>query len=191
MEEMEELEETKKKTSIFRIIVEIIIYIALILICIFVIPKYVVQRTIVDGQSMMNTLHDEDNLIVEKVSYRFSNPDRFDIVVFYPYGKEEDPEDYYVKRIIGLPGETIQIIDSDIYINGEILEENYGRVPITSAGVAREPLTLGEDEFFVLGDNRGASEDSRDFGPVEKSDISGQVVLRIYPFKRFGLMTNK
>ena len=184
-------EETSKKTPIYKIIAEFIIYIALILICIFVIPKYVVQRTIVDGQSMMNTLHHKDNVIVEKVSYRFSDPERFDIIVFYPYGKEEDPDDYYVKRVIGLPGETVQIIGSDIYINGEILEENYGRVPIKHAGVAKDPITLGEDEFFVLGDNREASEDSRGFGPVDKSDISGQVVLRIYPFDRFGLMTNK
>ncbi len=185
------MEDTKKGTSKYRIIAEIIIYIALILICIFVIPKYVVQRTIVDGESMMNTLHNNDNVIVEKVSYLFSDPDRFDIIVFYPYGKEEDPDDYYVKRVIGLPGETIQIIGSDIYINGEILKENYGRVPIRHAGVAKDPITLGEDEFFVLGDNREESEDSRAFGVVEKSDISGQVVLRIYPFSRFGLMTNK
>ena len=140
---------------------------------------------------MMNTLHNNDNLIVEKVSYRFGDPERFDIIVFYPYGKEEDPEDYYVKRVIGLPGETVQIIGSDIFINGDLLEENYGRVPIRHAGVAKEPFTLGPDEFFVLGDNREASEDSRAFGAVNKSDISGQVVLRIYPFNRFGLMTNK
>lgn len=110
---------------------------------------------------------------------------------FNPYGKEEDPDDYYVKRIIGLPGETVQIIGADIYINGEILEEHYGKDPITDPGVAREKITLGENEFFVLGDNREVSEDSRVFGAVDKKNISGQVVFRIYPFNKFGPMTSK
>lgn len=181
----------EEKTSKKKIIAEIVLYIALILICVFVIPKYVIQRTIVSGTSMLNTLHDNDNLLVEKVSYRFSDPDRFDIVVFYPFGKEEDPDDYFVKRIIGLPGETVQIIGSDIYINGEILEENYGRVPILHAGEAATPITLGEDEFFVLGDNREGSQDSRDFGAVKKKDISGRVIFRMYPFDSIGFMTDK
>ncbi|MGI5968337.1 MAG: signal peptidase I [Lachnospiraceae bacterium] len=183
--------ENKEEFSAKKIIIEVILYIALILVCIFIIPRYVVQRTKVVGSSMENTLHQDDNLLVEKVTYKFKNPDRFDIIVFYPYGKEEDPDDYYVKRIIGLPGETVQIIGADIYINGEILEEHYGKDPITDPGVAREKITLGENEFFVLGDNREVSEDSRVFGAVDKKNISGQVVFRIYPFNKFGPMTSK
>lgn len=188
--EIYEPEEKPDKPSSKRVAIEILIYILLLVICVFVIPKYVVQRTKVSGPSMLNTLHNGDNLIVEKVSYKFHNPRRFDIIVFYPYGPE-DKEDYYVKRVIGLPGETIQIIGEDIFIDGKLLEENYGKDPIDDPGVARVPLTLGEDEFFVLGDNREVSEDSRIFGPVEKENISGHVVFRIYPFSSFGPLTKK
>ena len=188
--EENDVQETKK-ISPGRFICVAVLYIALLIICVSVVPKYVIQRTKVDGTSMEATLNDKDNLLVEKVSYHFHNPDRFDIIVFYPYGKEEDPEDYYVKRVIGLPGETVQIIGADIYINGTKLEEHYGKDPITEAGEAEEPIQLADDEFFVLGDNREVSSDSRDFGPVKKSDISGRVVMRIYPFNKFGLLTNK
>lgn len=179
-----------EKRSIKSIVAEIIIYTILLLTCIYIVPEYVVQRTVVDGESMMNTLMDGESLIVNKLSYKLGSPDRFDIVVFYPYGRE-DKEDYYVKRIIGLPGEKVQIIGSDIYINDEILEEHYGKDPISDPGIFKEPVTLGEDEFFVLGDNREISEDSRFFGPVERKNLSGHAVLRVYPFDKFGLLTNK
>lgn len=179
-----------EKPSVKRIIAELLVYAIMLCVCIFVVPKYVLQRTIVDGSSMLNTLHDEENLLVEKISYRFTDPDRYDIVVFYPYGRE-DKEDYYVKRIIGLPGETVQIIDSEVYINGNKLGETYGKDPITDPGIAEEPITLKEDEFFVLGDNREVSEDSRFFGPLEKKNLSGRVIFRIYPFEVFGPMFNK
>jgi len=186
-----EIEEvTDKKSSFKRIILEILIYIVLLIICVFFIPKYVLQRTVVSGTSMLNTLHDNESLLVEKVSYRFKDPDRFDIVVFYPYGRD-DPDNYYVKRIIGLPGETIQIQGDDIYINGQILEENYGKDPITDEGIASEPIVLAEDEFFVLGDNREVSEDSRIFGPVAKKNLGGRAFFRIYPFNKFGTLTDK
>jgi signal peptidase I len=112
--------------------------------------------------------------------------DRFDIIVFYPYGREN--EEYYVKRIIGLPGETVQIIGSDVYINGEVLEEHYGKDPIEDPGRAIEPITLGDDEFFVMGDNRSISKDSRteEVGNVKKENIGGRAVFRIKPLSRFG-----
>lgn len=168
-------------------LVELLIYAVIIVVCIVFVPKYVIQRTIVDGTSMESTLQDEDNLLVEKVSYHLSKPDRFDVIVFYPFGKENDA--YYIKRVIGLPGETIQIVGDTIYINGEVLEENYGKDPMTKAGIAKEPLTLGEDEYFVLGDNRAVSEDSRypEIGPVTRDKIAGKAVLRIYPFSKFGI----
>ena len=135
---------------------------------------------------MMNTLNDGENLLVEKVSYRFSDPGRFDVIVFYPHGR--DSADYYIKRIIGLPGETVQIKGKDIYIDGEKLEENFGKDPITEPGMAEDPIKLGEDEFFVLGDNRTVSEDSRyeEVGPVKRENIEGRAVLRIYPLSEFG-----
>lgn len=173
-----------------KFVVEVCFYILLIFVCVFIVPKYVIQRTVVDGPSMLNTLHDGESLIVEKVSYHFTDPDRYDIIVFYPYGRD-DPEDYYVKRVIGLPGETIQVIGSDVYINGDKLGETYGKDPIQDPGVASEPIKLADDEFFVMGDNRTVSEDSRFFGPVKKSNISGRALLRIYPFDSFGLLTDK
>lgn len=180
----------KKKISGKRIMVEICIYVAMLFLCVFIVPKYVIQRTVVSGSSMLNTLHNNESILVEKLSYRFTDPHRFDIIVFYPYGRD-DPDDYYVKRIIGLPGETIQIIGHKIYIDGQVLEENYGKDPITDEGIAAEAITLAEDEYFVLGDNREISEDSRIFGPVKRVNIAGHAVFRIYPFDKFGTLTNK
>ena len=179
---------TVKKSNTKGILYDLIFYAVLIFVCIYILPNFVLQRTIVDGSSMENTLHNNEQLFVEKLSYRFDALDRFDIIVFYPYGREMD--DYYVKRIIGLPGETVQIIGSDIYINGEILEEDYGKDPIENPGRAAEPITLGEDEFFVLGDNRNVSKDSRYdvVGNVHKEDIGGRVILRVLPLKKFGLV---
>lgn len=167
-------------------IIELCIYAAIIVVCVAFVPKYVLQRTIVDGKSMMNTLKNGENLLVEKVSYHFTDPDRFDVIVFYPHGREST--DYYIKRIIGLPGETVQIIGEDIYIDGEKLEENFGKDPIIEPGMADEPIKLGDDEFFVLGDNRTVSEDSRyeEVGPVKRENIEGKAILRIYPLSEFG-----
>ena len=165
-------------------------YIAFVLVLTWVIITFVGQRTRVDGRSMMNTLHDGDNLIVEKLSYRFSDPKRFDIIVFPPTGKKE----YYIKRIIGLPGETVQIDENgNIYINGELLEENYGAETIQNPGRAAKPITLGDDEYFVMGDNRNNSKDSRseEVGNVKRSQIIGRAWLRIWPLNKFGLLKHQ
>lgn len=167
-------------------IIELCIYIAIIVICVAFVPKYVLQRTIVSGKSMMDTLHNGENLLVEKVSYHFTDPDRFDVIVFYPHGR--DSSDYYIKRVIGLPGETVQIKGEDIYIDGKKLEEDFGKDPIMDSGIAEDPVKLGDDEFFVLGDNRTVSEDSRyeAVGPVKRENIEGKAILRIYPLSEFG-----
>ena len=167
-----------------------VFYIAFVLVLTWVIITFVGQRTRVDGRSMMNTLHDGDNLIVEKLSYRFSDPKRFDIIVFPPTGKKE----YYIKRIIGLPGETVQIDENgNIYINGELLKENYGAETIQNPGRAANPITLGDDEYFVMGDNRNNSKDSRseEVGNVKRSQIIGRAWLRIWPLNKFGLLKHQ
>ncbi|MSS63064.1 signal peptidase I [Lachnospiraceae bacterium WCA-693-APC-MOT-I] len=165
---------------------ELLIYAIIVVVCIFIIPRYVIQRTIVSGSSMENTLFSDDNLLVEKVSYHFVDPKRFDVVVFYPYGRAAG--EYYVKRVIGLPGETIQIKGNDIYINGKKIEEHYGKDPITYQGIASEPLKLGDDEFFLMGDNRKVSFDSRyeEVGPVHRDLLEGKAIIRIWPLKDFG-----
>ena len=150
--------------------------------------KFVAQRTDVDGESMMYTLHDKDVLMADKITYRFSDPKRFDIVIF-PY--PQDPSEYFIKRIIGMPGETVQIdYDGNIYINGEILDEHFGAEVIQNPGRAADPITLGDDEYFVMGDNRNYSMDSREplVGNIKRSDIIGRTWLRIYPFSTFGVI---
>lgn len=153
----EELEEKEK--SPLREALGMILYIGFVLVITFLVITFVGQRTHVSGSSMENTLSHKDNLIVDKITYRFKDPVRYDIIVF-PY--EHEKNIYYIKRIIGLPGETIQIADGDIYVDGEVLRESYGREVIREPGLAAEPVTLGEDEYFVLGDNRNESSDSRD-----------------------------
>ena len=137
------------------------IYLLCVLGAVWLVITFVGQRTEVEGASMENTLHNGDNLIVDKLSYRFHDPERFDIIVF-PFQFQDNT--YYIKRIIGLPGETVQIMDDgSIYINGEKLEENYGMEVIKpeTIGRAAEPIELGDDEYFVMGDNRNNSSDSR------------------------------
>ncbi len=186
LEEVPE-EKPKKKRSTISYVFEFVIYVALILICIFWVPEHVIQRTVVNGESMENTLYTGESLLVEKVSYHFHDPERYDIIVFYPKGKEED--EYYVKRIYGLPGETIQIIDDQIYVNNEVIEDEYAKNEMDDPGIAQDPITLGEDEYFVLGDNRKVSLDSRDsdLGPIHKKNIAGHVILRIWPLNQFGI----
>ena len=142
-------------------------------------------RTQVSGASMETTLSDGDQLIVDKISYQFREPERFEIIVF-PYQYEAGT--YYIKRIIGLPGETVQILDGSVYINGEKLEEHYGNEVMEEAGIAAEPVTLGVDEYFVLGDNRNNSKDSRsvDVGVVHGKDFVGRAWIRIWPFEKIG-----
>ena len=142
---------------------------------------------------MENTLHNGDNLIVDKLSYRFRDPERFDIIVF-PFQYQTNT--YYIKRIIGLPGETVQIMeDGSIYINGEKMEESYGREVIQpeTIGRAAEPIVLGEDEYFVMGDNRNNSSDSRKdiVGNIKREDIIGKAWLRIWPLSDFGVLKHQ
>lgn len=163
------------------------LYILLILVATFLIVQFVGQRTTVNGVSMYPTLEDGDSLIVDKITYKFSDPQRFDIVVF-PFQYQEDT--YYIKRVIALPGETVQISEGMIYINGRPLQEEYGWEAIEQSGLAADPITLGEDEYFVLGDNRNNSSDSREpsVGNVSKHSIIGKARMRIWPISGFGFV---
>jgi len=164
-----------------------VIYIIIIVVLTILINTFVGQRTHVIGSSMEPTLSNNDNLIVDKMSYRFRDPSRFDIIVF-PFYQEESI--YYIKRIIGLPGETVQIIDGHIYINGVLLQEDFGAEEIRNPGMAIQPVHLGVDEYFLLGDNRNHSADSRDptVGVRHRNDFTGRAWIRIWPFSDFGLL---
>lgn len=189
-EEMEEGLEDRQpgKKSLLRQILGFMGYLAFIALFTYVVITFVGQRTEVVGSSMYPTLENGDNLLVDKLSYRLKEIERYDIVVFrYRTGE------YFIKRVIGLPGETVQIIGGEVYINGELLGEDYGYEVMENAYRAEEPVVLGEDEYFVLGDNRNDSTDSRDerVGNVNKSLIIGKAFMRIFPFDSFGLLKHQ
>lgn len=189
MEEFEQKPKIEKK-SLGKDILDMTVYFVIVVLAAYLMVTFVMQRTTVDGNSMYSTLHNKDSLIIDKLSYRFGEIERFDIVVFeYPHKKDV----HYIKRIIGLPGETVQIIDGTIYINGEVLEESYGYEVMREARRAAEPILLGEDEYFVLGDNRNDSTDSRSdsVGNVHRSQIVGRAFVRIFPLNRIGVLRHQ
>ena len=172
-----------------RAVLELILYFALVAGITFLIIHFVGQRTVVNGVSMQPTLSDGDNLIVDKLSYRFHDPDRFDIIVF----PQEDGR-YFIKRIIGLPGENVQIDeDGFIYINGEKLMESYGKEVMRDPGLAKDGIDLGADEYFVLGDNRNHSSDSRDpsVGILHRDELIGRAWVRIWPLDSIGVIPHE
>lgn len=170
-----------KEINIVKDLLFLCMYILIVIGICWAVLTYVGQRTEVSGESMSNTLHSGDTLWIDKLEYEFGSPKRFDVVVF-PYEEEEDT--FYIKRIIGLPGETVYIDEEGtIYINDEPLDgDKYGRETIAEdkRGVASEEVTLGDDEYFVLGDNRNNSRDSRfeDVGNIHKDQIIGRAVFR-------------
>lgn len=169
-------------------IISMILYLAIVFVAVYVIITYVGQRTAVNGDSMEPTLSDGNQLIMDKLSYHFRDPERYEVVIF---PCPTDPEVYYIKRVIGLPGETVQIKNEKVYIDGkELTTEVYGIAPIEEPGIASEPLTLGDDEYFVLGDNRPVSRDSRyeEVGPISRDTIEGRAWVRIYPFSEMGFV---
>jgi len=176
---------------VLREILNTSLYLLGVLCLVYLVIHFVGQRTQVQGSSMEPTLSTEDNLIVDKISYRFHDPERYDIIVFPFLGEEET---FFIKRIIGLPGETVQIDEEGtIYVDGEVLDDGYGREVIQNPGRAREPIELGKDEYFVLGDNRNDSTDGRDpsVGNIRRENIIGRAWLRIWPLNKFGLIKHR
>lgn len=162
--------------------------IAIVLVMAFVLVYFVGLRTSVVGSSMSDTLEAGDEILVNRFVYKVTAPKRGDVIVFLPNGNKKSH--YYVKRVIGVPGDTIQIKNGILYVNGEEYKETPERDKMDEAGLAKEEITVGEDEYFVLGDNRNNSEDSRyaNIGNVKREYIIGKVWLIVSPFRRFGLM---
>ena len=147
---------------------------------------FVSQRVDVNGNSMNPTLFNNDSLWLNKLTYHFQNPKRFDIVVI---DTDLNGGEYIIKRIIGLPGDTIQIKNQKVYINGKRLQTDiYGKEPIEDAGTAANLMVLGKNEYFVLGDNRNDSDDSRfpEVGVIKKNRIIGKTSFRLLPIKNIG-----
>lgn len=160
------------KTGVFLLIVLLVTY---------VIVTYVARRTVVHNVSMQETLYDGDNIIMDKLSYTIGKPKRFDVICFKSYSEKE----LLIKRVIGLPGETVRILAGKIYINGEEIKD-ICKDRIDNPGLAANEITLMDDEYFVLGDNRVESIDSRfaEVGNVKKKDILGKASVVIYPLNR-------
>ncbi len=179
--------------KVMKEMISTLVYLLGVLCLTWLVITFVGQRTEVDGSSMEPMLSNGDNLIVDKISYRFRDPQRYDIIVF-PFQYQENT--YYIKRIIGLPGETVQIDQQgNIYINGELLQENYGREVIRAdtVGIAANPIVLGEDGYFVMGDNRNNSTDSRTeiVGNIRRGDIIGRAWVRIWPLDKIGVLKHQ
>ena len=157
-------------------VLKLILYIAGIILASYLIVTFVAQRTVVNGLSMNPTLEDRDQLIVNKIGYRFHEPEQFDIIVFPPH---EGEKMLYIKRIVALPGDTVQVADGKLFVNDKEIDEGFDKMQ--DAGLAADPVTLGEDEYFVLGDNRNDSTDSRFIGPIKRDAIVGKAWVRLFP----------
>ena len=164
----------------------------ILFIIVFLFRNLVMEQVQVGGQSMESTLQDGDILLVEKRTYEKNNPERYDIVVLNTEGNSMWWQQY-VKRIIGLPGETIQIKKGKVWIDGKELKEPFDFEEIEDGGLATEKIELEENEYFVLGDNRNNSKDSRhlEIGTVNLKQIKGKVWMRVYPFQHIGAVNSR
>ncbi len=151
--------------------------IAIIIACAF---KFLAQPFLVQGASMEPNFDDGDFLLVDEISYRFKEPERGDVIVFHAPTEEKQ---YYIKRVIGLPGETIVVENGEVFVNGVELKEEYLSQGMATRTIQQNEFTLGANQFFVLGDNRIMSFDSRNWGPLEREKIVGLVQLRLWPLQ--------
>lgn len=178
----------KEKKSLAQVFFGWAFQIIVVILFAYVIVFFFGQSRTNIGQSMDPTLSGGDVVLLNEISYRFGGPSRNDVIAFKPNGSESSHS--YIKRVIGLPGETIQIKDGIIYINDTAYLEDADYPNMETAGIAENPIILGTDEYFVLGDNRNSSEDSRfaDIGNVDLEDIEGKVWMVISPREHMGLL---
>lgn len=165
-----------------------VVEIAIVLIIAFVFVYFIGHRTTVVGQSMNPSLENGEGILVNRFVYKVTDPKPNDVIVFLPNGNEKSH--YYIKRVIAVPGDTVQIKNGAVYVNGELFDEKVDTAAIAEAGIASEEITVGEDEYFVLGDNRNSSEDSRyaNIGNVKKEYIVGKAWFRVSPFRKIGFI---
>ena len=181
----------KRRTVNYDLIREIIIWvlqIAIVCLIAFACVKYFGQRVSMIGDSMNPLLNNGDVTLINELAYKIGTPDRGDVVTFKPNGNEN--AHYSIKRVIGLPGETVEILDGEVYINGEKLEEEYITTEILEVGIADEAIKLGSKEYFVLGDDRQNSEDSRtaNIANVKRTEIKGKVWFVVSPWDNMGFV---
>lgn len=180
------------KNTFLSFVLDLVKIVVISLAIIIPVRYFLIQPFYVQGSSMEPNFHSSEYLIIDEISYRFNNPERGDVVVFkYP----RNPEEFFIKRIIGLPGEELKFKEGDIYVYNDVYEhgvklrEKY--LPSSSKTMGRDSesgtIELGENEYYVLGDNRNSSRDSRSFGPIKESMIVGRVLLRGWPLDKIGL----
>lgn len=180
----------KPKPSILKQFIDNALYIITAVILALVVQQFIIRPFIVNGESMAPTLETGEYLIIEEVSYRFSEPERGDVVVFRA---PPEPEKFYIKRIVGLPGDTVTISGSTVTITNEqypegfVLEEGF----ITHRSKNILTQTVPEGNYFVMGDNRSGSYDSRSWGTVPKENLRGRALLRLLPLKEMGYLPGK
>jgi len=174
--------------NIIKYIFELVKTAAVMLLIAFIIQTFLIQTYIIDGISMEPNFHTGEYIIIDKISYKFSPPKRGEVVVFDPL---ESP-DSYIKRIIGLPRESIKITNRAIYINARKLDEPYlaelTETLTTSQTFNGKSYTLRDNEYFVLGDNRPNSKDSRSFGAIKINQVKGRALLVFFPFHNFHII---
>lgn len=180
----------KKKINIglLREITVWIVEIALTIAAAVIMVSFFGFRVSVIGPSMAPTLESGEKILVNRFIYRLFEPKQNDLIVFQPNGNEKSH--YYVKRVIAVPGDTVQVKEGAVYVNGELLQEKTEAEAIENAMMAEDEILVGEDEYFVLGDNRNNSEDSRyaSIGNVKKEYITGKAWMIVYPWDRIGLI---
>lgn len=182
----------KKKPLLFRILkklVDIGFFLLIVLVLTYLVSAFVCQRIVVHNISMQETLSEGDILIMDKLTYKIREPKRYEIICF----NSEYEREGLIKRIIGLPGETVMISDGLIFVNGRQIDDVEGLAKIEDPGRAAQEIHLSDDEYFVVGDNRAGSIDSRseEIGNVKTSEILGKALFRIYPFNKFGRIKAK
>lgn len=166
--------------------------ITFVIIAAIVVRTFIAQPFLVQGSSMEPNFHNADYLIVDKFRYKLGDPKRGEVIVFV---SPEDSSQNYIKRVIGLPGEKVTIKDDQVFINDQKITNDFVLEPPGDQTPAIEPdffleQKLGDNEYFVLGDNRNHSSDSRRWGPLDKEKIIGRASLIVFPFGDFGLVDN-
>lgn len=193
-------------SRLVRLVVEIVVIVVAALALSFIVRAFLVETYEVPSGSMQNTIQIGDRILAEKISYYFGDPQKGDIVTFVSPIQEDESvgtetilsgnQEIFVKRVIATEGDTVDIRNGSVYVNGELLEEDYveeGNETFTFTSTYHDveieyPYTVPEGELWVMGDNRENSRDSRYFGSIEVSSVTGRVFFRYWPFSSFGLM---